>query len=81
MEGEVLRISDFPKVTFESTGIERAEGAQRFRVRQPDKRRDLMVRERRLRIHRASIRPLVLRRAEKGKRLHDPDVHNRNVEQ
>jgi polyisoprenoid-binding protein YceI len=33
MEGEVLRISEFPKVTFESTGIERAEGVERFRVR------------------------------------------------
>jgi polyisoprenoid-binding protein YceI len=33
MEADVLRISDFPMVTFASTAIERAEGADRFRVR------------------------------------------------
>jgi polyisoprenoid-binding protein YceI len=33
METDVLRISEFPMVTFESTAIERVEGADRFRVR------------------------------------------------
>jgi polyisoprenoid-binding protein YceI len=33
MESEVLRISEFPKITFESMAIERAEGSERFRVR------------------------------------------------
>ena len=33
METEVLRISEFPKVTFVSTAIERAAGTERFRVR------------------------------------------------
>jgi polyisoprenoid-binding protein YceI len=33
MEAEVLRISEYPRVTFESTGIERAAGADQFRVR------------------------------------------------
>ena len=33
METEVLRVSEFPKITFESSAIERAEGTDRFRVR------------------------------------------------
>ena len=33
METEVLRISEYPNVTFASTAIERAEGAERYRVR------------------------------------------------
>jgi len=33
MEGEVLRVSQFPRISFESTFIELADGAERFRVR------------------------------------------------
>ena len=33
METEVLRISEYPNVTFVSTAIERAEGTERYRVR------------------------------------------------
>ena len=33
METEVLRISEYPHVTFESTGVERAGEVNRFRVR------------------------------------------------
>src|SRR2546422_9085024 len=32
METEVLRIAQFPAITFESTAIERADAAERFRV-------------------------------------------------
>jgi polyisoprenoid-binding protein YceI len=33
METEVLRTAEFPKITFESTGIERGGGTEQFRVR------------------------------------------------
>ena len=33
METDVLRVADFPTITFESTGIERVDAADRFRVR------------------------------------------------
>jgi len=33
METDVLRVTDFPTITFESTGIERVDAADRFRVR------------------------------------------------
>jgi len=40
MEGEVLRVSQFLRISFESTFIELADGAERFRVRAKARERE-----------------------------------------